>query len=225
MGNPLLRPEYTNSIEAGQLTNWDTGSLLTSIYYRHRTGVIERITRVDSLGISNIYPVNMAKQNAYGIELNASNTIQNWWRINANFNFYRAITNGTYLDKKYGSDTYTWTSRVTSKMTIVKSLDFQAGINYRGAQNILQGRRLPSYSVDLALAKDLFKGNGTATISVRDLFQTRRWRTILDEPGYYSNANNLWNGRQILLTLNFRLNRSKETRTNDNSGGGMDEDN
>lgn len=225
MGNPLLRPEYTNSMEAGQLTNWDTGSLLTSIYYRHRTGVIQRLTLVDSVGISHIYPVNMAKENAYGIEMNASNTIQNWWRINANFNFYRAITTGTYLDKEYGSDAFTWTSRITSKMTIVKSLDFQAGVNYRGAQNILQGRRLPSYSIDLALAKDIFKGKGTVTFSVRDLFQTRRWRTILDEPGYYSNSNNLRNQRQILLTLNFRLNRSKETRNNDNSGGNMEDDN
>lgn len=224
MGNPLLRPEYTNSLEAGQLINWNSGSLLTSFYYRHRTGVIERITMVDSLGLSHIYPVNMARQNAYGLELNASNNIQNWWRINANFNFYRAITSGNYLDKSYGSDTYTWTSRVTSKMTLFRGLDFQAGINYRGAQNILQGRRLPSYSVDLALAKDILKGNGTVTFSVRDLFQTRRWRTILEEPGYYSNSNNQWSVRQFQVTFNFRLNRSKENRNTENNSGGMEDE-
>ncbi len=227
MGNPDLDPEYTNSLEAGHLFNWDNGSLLGSVYYRYRTGVIQHITLVDSIGFNRSYPINLASQNAYGVELNSSMTFWDWWKVNGNFNFYRAITDGVYENKTYGSDTYTWIGRVTSKMTIDKKWDFQAGMNYRGAQITLQGRRLPSYTIDLGLARDLFKGNGTVIVSVQDLFQTGRWRNIIDEPGFYSSSDGMWRGRQFRVTLNYRLNRKKSSKDalDERGGGDMEGEN
>ncbi len=212
VGNPDLNPEYTNSMEAGYLANWDNASLLGSVYYRYRTGVIQRITLVDSVGFNRVFPVNLSTQNAYGLEFNGSLTVNGWWRMNGNFNFFRAITEGTHEGTSYGSDTYSWMGRFTSKMTLLKKWDFQAGINYRGAQITLQGKQLPSYNIDLGLARDVFKGKGTVIFSVQDLFQTRRWRTIVDQPEFYSNSDFLWRGRQFLLTFNYRLNRKKSSK-------------
>jgi outer membrane receptor protein involved in Fe transport len=61
-GNPELRPEYTHSIEGAHLLNWSSGSLLSSAYYRHRMGVIQRITIVDSIGFNRIFPINLATE-------------------------------------------------------------------------------------------------------------------------------------------------------------------
>lgn len=223
VGNPDLDPEYTNSLEASYLANWDNASILGSVYYRYRTGVIQSITLIDSVGFNRIYPVNLATQNAYGLELNGSATIAGWWKLNGNFNFFRAITEGRHEGIDYGSDTYAWLGRFTSKMTIMK-FDFQAGINYRSSQITLQGKQLPSYNIDLGLARDILKGSGTVIFSVQDLFQTRRWRTIVDQPDFYSNSDSLWRGRQFLLTLNYRLNRKKSSKdaVPEVGGGGND---
>ncbi|MBC7923351.1 MAG: TonB-dependent receptor [Ferruginibacter sp.] len=210
VGNPNLNPEYTHSMEGGYLLNWESGSLLSSLYYRYRTGVIQRIILVDSVGFSRVFPVNLATQNAGGLEFNFSNTLQNWWRLNANFNFYRSVTSGRYQQQLLESDTYTWTSRVTSKMTFFKRWNFQAGMNYRAPQRIPQGRELASYAIDLGLSRDVLKGNGTLTLSVRDLLNTSKRRTIIEEAGYYSTSSFQWNARQILLTFNYRLNRKKD---------------
>ena len=43
VGNPNLNPEYTHSFEFSHLLDWSKGTLLSGIYYRHKTGVIERI--------------------------------------------------------------------------------------------------------------------------------------------------------------------------------------
>jgi len=223
VGNPDLNPEYTNSMEAGYLANWENASLLGSVYYRYRTGVVERITLVDSVGYNRIYPVNLSTQNAYGIEFNGSVTLMGWWKMNGNFNFYRAVTNGDYEGVNYHSDTYTWMGRFTSKMTIDRKWDVQAGINYYGSRITIQGKQLPSYNVDIGLARDILKGRGTVIASVQDLFQTRRWRSIIDQPDYYSNSNSLWRGRQFLITFNYRLNRKKSSKdildSNDRGGG------
>ncbi|WP_162056420.1 outer membrane beta-barrel family protein [Pontibacter pamirensis] len=209
-GNPDLNPEYTHSMEGGYLMNWGSGSLLSSAYYRYRTGVIQRITIVDSVGFSRMYPVNLATENAYGLEFNLSSTLQSWWNLNANFNFYRAITEGFHQDRLLESDTYTWTSRVTSKMTFFRQLNFQAGLNYRGPRQIPQGRELAMYAIDLGLSKDVLKDKGTLTLSVQDLLNTRKRRVVIEEEGYYATSTFQWSARQVLLTFNYRLNRSKK---------------
>lgn len=70
-GNPELMPEFGNSYEAGYLRYWDTGSVLTSVYYRYRTEVFERITIDEGDGISRRLPINLSTEQAWGIEFTA----------------------------------------------------------------------------------------------------------------------------------------------------------
>lgn len=224
-GNPALRPVYTNSIEIGYLLDWDFGSILSNVYYRQRKNVIERIiTEPDSAGRSMVVPVNLSKENAYGIEFNLSLTVQDWWRINTSANFYRAITNGSYEGEVLESDTYTWTTRTTSKMTLFRNLDFQASFNYRAPRITTQGRDLSIYSLDLGLARDIFKGKGTITAGVRDLFNTRKRRAIIEREDYYSNSTFQWRSRQFSVTLTYRLNNAKERQRNNQEERMDDED-
>lgn len=211
VGNPNLKPEYTHAYEAGYLLDWENGSILSSVYYRHRTDVIQRIvTGVDSTGRTRIMPTNLAEENAYGVEMNFSVSIHNWWKVNSSANFYRAITEGSYEDELLQSDTYTWTARATSRMTFFKNLDFQATLNYRGPRITTQGKNLAIYSVDLGLSRDILKGKGTLAASVRDLFNSRIRRNIVDTEGYYSNTRFQWRSRQFLVTFTYRLNQAKE---------------
>ena len=220
-GNPNLRPEYTNSIEAGYLLNWASGSLLSNLYYRYRTGVVEEIALVDSLGFTRRYPVNLATEDAYGLEFNFTFNPVNWWRLNTNANFYRAIREGDFNEQRFFSDTYTWTTRTTSRFTIAKSVDFQVGFNYRAPRLTTQGRERSMYFVDLGLSKDVLKGRGTVTLAVRDLFNTRKFRSTIrtetPEERYFSERSNQWRLRQTLLTFTYRLNMKQEARDSEPS--------
>ena len=225
-GNPALRPEFTNSIEMGYLLDWDFGSILSNVYYRHRKNVIERIvTAPDSAGRSRIVPVNLSEENAYGVEFNLSLNVQDWWRINTSANFYRAVTDGTFEGEVLESDTYTWNTRTTSRMTLFKNLDFQASLNYRAPRITTQGKDLSIYSVDLGLSRDILKGKGTITAGVRDLFNTRKRRSIIERNDYYSSSTFQWRSRQFTINFTYRLNREKERqRSNQDEPRGDFED-
>jgi outer membrane receptor protein involved in Fe transport len=228
VGNPNLRPEYTHSLEAGYLLDWKNGSILSSLYHRHRTDVIQRIVSdIDSAGRTRIIPINMAQENAYGFEFNVSLNVKNWWKINSSANFYRAITNGEYEGEKLHSDTYTWSSRTTSRLTLLKAWNFQTSFNYRAPRVTTQGKDLSIYSVDLGLSRDLLNGKFTVTANVRDLFNTRKRRAIVDREGYYSRSEFQGQRRQWMITLTYRINREnkKDTeeereRDGDNDGEG-----
>jgi outer membrane receptor protein involved in Fe transport len=221
VGNPNLNPEYTHSIEGAYLLDWGKGSILSGIYHRHKKGVVERIRILDTLsGITNIIPVNLSTQNDLGLEFTFSLAANEWWKINSNLNFFRAVAKGRFNDNILGSETVSWTSRTSSRMTFFKQLDFQAAFNYQSPRINTQGKDLAIYSIDLGLAKDVFKTKGTLTLNVRDLLNSRRRRSIVDIPGYYSSSNFLWRPRQLTLTLNYRLNQQKIEKKNDNEEEG-----
>jgi outer membrane receptor protein involved in Fe transport len=216
-GNPNLRPVFTNSIEAGYLLDWDNGSILSNVYYRNRRNVVQRIlAKPDSSGRTVVIPINLSNENAYGVEFNLSLNVQDWWRLNTSANFYRAIMQGLYEGEVLESDTYTWTTRTTSKMTFFKKVDFQASFNYRAPRITTQGKNLSIYSIDLGLSRDIFKGKGTITANVRDLLNSRKRRAIVDRDGYYSNSIFQWRSRQFTITFTYRLNRAKERQRNNN---------
>lgn len=210
IGNPDLDPEYTHSMEVGHLKYFESGSLLSSIYYRHRTGVIEHIRIADSTGQVLSYPVNLSTENSYGIEFSAGFNITDDWNVNGNFNFYRSITEGSYEGESLESDSYTWNTRASSKVTFFKKLDFQTSFYYRAPRNSTQGRRLSSYSIDAGLSIDFLKKKGTITLSVRDLFNSRKWRSIIDTPEYYSESEFQWRSRQVQLNFSYRINQKKK---------------
>ncbi len=224
-GNPNLRPVFTNSVETGYLLDWDYGSILSNVYYRHRKNVIQRIiTEPDSAGRSRVMPINLADENSYGVEFNLSLNIQDWWRLNTSANFYRSMMKGVYEGDVLESDTYTWTTRTTSKMTFFRKWDFQASFNYRAPRLTTQGKDLSIYSIDLGLSRDVLKGKGTITANVRDLMNSRKRRAIIDRDGYYSNSEFQWRSRQFTVTFTYRLNKAKERQRNNQEERGEEED-
>jgi outer membrane receptor protein involved in Fe transport len=223
-GNPDLNPEFTHSFEAGYLQYFEKGSLLSSVYYRNQTGVIQRVTLEQFTDSSDIpillsQPINLAEKNSYGLEMNLSYDLLKWWKVNGNFNFFRAITRGGYEGQNFDADAITWTARASSKMSIPRFADFQLTFDYRGPQNLPQGRSLAMWSLDGGLSRDILKKKGTLTLSVRDVFNTRRWRSLVDQPGFTSVSDFQWRARQFQLSFVYRLNQTK-SRGERGEGGG-----
>jgi outer membrane receptor protein involved in Fe transport len=205
-GNPDLNPEYTDSYEAGYFLDFEKFNFLSTVYYRHRTGVIEEFSSVDSAGITHIIPINIAIQNAYGLEFNLTYELGRSLRFNSNFNFYKAITEGNYNQKDFTSETYSWTNRSSLAIRLLGN-DFQTTLNYRAPRITPQGKDLSYFYVDFGISREVFKGNGTLAFNVRDLFNSRKRKSIIDSDGLYSKSENQFHPRQIQLSLIFRLNR------------------
>lgn len=209
-GNPDLNPEFTNSFDIGHIKYVGKGSISSSIYYRYTTGKIIRIRRVDEDGNSTTRPENLATENSYGAELTSSYAPYPWWKLDGSLNFFRAITNGDNLDVSYQSDTYSWFTRATSRFTFWKSTDFQLRGNYEAPQQTPQGTRKAIATLDLALSRDVLSTNGTITLNVIDVFNSRRFRSITQGANFYTESSSQGRLRQINLTFSYRLRQAKK---------------
>lgn len=228
LGNPNLSPEFTHSLETGYLLDWEHGSILSSVYYRHTRNEIERVySDVNpETGRTYIIPVNLATEDAVGLEFNLSLDLWKWWNINSSANFYRSVTQGTYEGNSLYGDTYSCRTRTVSKISFLKAWDFQTSFNYRSPRVNTQGKDKSVYSIDLGLSRNVFNGKGTVTANVRDLLNSRKRRSVVNTENFYSSNESQWQPRQLTLTFTYRLNRERsfqrERRTN--NGGGFDND-
>jgi outer membrane receptor protein involved in Fe transport len=209
-GNPDLNPEYTHSLETGYLKQWDRGSLLSSVYYRHTIGVMERMLTSDSVGFTVLFPVNLGVEDSYGIEFSGSFEPTKWWSMNGSYNFYRAIREGSYLDQDFSRDTWAWNGRISSKWTFKRKFSCQTSFNYRSKQITTQGKSLASYNWDAGFALDIFKGDGTLTFSAKDILNTRKRRHETYGDTWSNISEFQWRSRQFTLSLSYRLNQKKE---------------
>ena len=216
-GNPLLEPEFTNSVELGYLHHLSFASITSSVYYRHTTDIIERVTttiQTDSTQIQVSMPMNLSTENAYGVEFVLNADIADWWSTNTNFNFYRQIIDGGELEgfetDNISSDTYTWNARTNMQFKISDGLSAQTNFFYRAPMENIQGRSKALYIMDAGISKDLFNKKGKLTLSVSDVLNTRRWRSIVITDDFIREGEFQWRPRTFTLGFTYQLRRSNK---------------
>lgn len=222
-GNTNLQPEFTDSYELSLLKYFQKGSLFSSVYYRHRTGVINRITVVNSAGFTVMQPVNLATEDNFGLEVSGSYRFNEKLNVNANANFYQAFTRGSFEGENLDNEVFTWNGRAVVKMEVLPKTDFQTSFRYTAPQTTPQGRSRSIYSLDLSLGKDILQGKGTLVASVRDVLNSNRRRSVIDNGTLYSESNFQWRARQFLLSFNYRINQKKKSGRPSNGMGGGDD--
>ncbi|MFA7325918.1 MAG: outer membrane beta-barrel family protein [Candidatus Kapaibacterium sp.] len=208
-GNPDLNPEYTDSYELGYLLNWEAGSILSNVYYRHGTDIIQSVTYIDTNGITQIRPSNIGIQNSYGVEFNLSNDITDWWNTNINFNLYSSTITGNESVYNLNTEYFSWNTRFSSKLKI-SSYNFQITANYRAPEGTPQGENLSMWWLDFGLSTDILDNNATLTLSGQDVFSTRLRRSIVNGETFSRNSDYQWRKGQVTLTFAYRINQAKK---------------
>ena len=208
-GNPDLDPEFSDVFELGHIKYFDKGTLTSSVYYRNTNGKIDRIRSVDDQGNSITLPQNLNNEQAMGVEFTSNYNPYKWWKLDFNANFFYADIDGSNIAKSYGTSTYSWFVRQTSRFTLAPAFDMQLRGNYEAPQRTAQGKRKSLYYFDYSVSKDVFKGNGTLNLSVLDIFNTRKSRSITEGSNFYSEGTYQGRRRQLNVTLNYRIKQSK----------------
>jgi len=224
IGNPNLTPEFSNSYEAGYLHYWNSGSLLTSFYYRHRTEVIEDITEQRS-GVLYRFPINFATEKSWGIELSADQEIANSLNLNANANIFKSNTEGSYENQAFNSTSDNFRGRMRLRWEVTEGLNYQASMRYRGPSNTPQGTREGMTMLDTGMSYDLMDGKAKISLNVRDVFNSQHFNNTVTTDGnpntdFYSHREFSWSSRSFSLNFQYFFGKNNQDRRGGGQGGG-----
>lgn len=222
-GNPDLDPAMTNAFDLGYMQRWTGFTLSTSAYVNVTDDAFQFVKRINGTTangtpITVSSPINLATEYRYGFEFTVNATPFKWWRLNGNFNFFRKETQGDYTftdfngnqeTQNFDNTSYSWFTRITSRVTLPYKIDWQMNGMYRAREETAQGIIKANLSANMALSKDIFKDNGTLSLNVSDIFNSRKRETEIHLPQSNSFSEMQWRGRQINLSFTYRFNQKK----------------
>ena len=221
-GNPDLDPEFTHAMELAYIRTGEKTTFSGSVYYRRSNGVIQWISTFED-GVTYTRPQNLATSNDWGLEGTFSYDIKEWWRVDGNANVFRSIVDGGNLGENFAAEVLSMTARLNSQFE-TKWFNFQLNLNYRAPRQTTQGRALAITTLDLGARKDIMDGKGTIALRVRDLFNSRRFRSEVFGDDFFQRSNWQRSVRQINLGFTYRLRKTKERGGRGGSRGGGDYD-
>lgn len=229
VGNPYLKPQFTNSFEINYTRKTKIGSISTVVFYRIINQEITRYVSIDPNNTAvNIMSYENFKDNeSFGAEISGNLDFAKWWSANIGADIYfrtiRGIVSTSFVERKANI----FNARINNTFKANKNLRFQLFAMYRGAEQGLQFMRNPMYRMDLGSSYNVLKGKGTLSARVSDIFNKMKFSFDGDLP-YSQQGSFNWESRTIYIGFNYRFGggnnsalQRKQRDKNETQGGGM----
>ncbi|MBU4537574.1 MAG: TonB-dependent receptor [Weeksellaceae bacterium] len=233
-GNPDLNPTYENSFELGYSLSKSKVTFNPTLYYKKSEDEVNmyQYSGLNADGNTVIYtmPVNAGTEAQYGVDINATYDPFKWWKIMGSANLFGYKNEGSYGDFDFSGEGFSSRFRLTNTFKPTKTTSFQIQGFYRGAQNTVSQQREPMYAVNLGASQTIWKGNGTISFNIQDIFNTRVRENFTTTPSYSQYNFMQWQPRQFTVSLSYRFKQGdkvdqpkRKKDVNSNSSGDDDQ--
>ena len=213
IGNPALRPQFTNITEAGYKTNWSAGYLYAALFHRMTDGTIVRIgsTVPGSTIIYNIFQ-NAGRSYNSGAEVIWQQQFAQWLTMNTSMTIYRNIINKFSIENKYPvTSSYTSVKqkltsgnvKINAMLKLAKGFEAQLSTVYLAPDIIPQGKTGSRFSVDAGIKKQV--KNGDYFINATDLFNTLVIKKTVNGDGFRYTSSDYYETQVIRVGYNYKF--------------------
>ena len=215
VGNPGLRPQFTNSVEVGYKTSWIKGYLFSAAYHRFADGTI---TRISSLAPNSnlIYVIfqNAGRSYNSGIEIVVTQELAKWYSFNLNVNGYHNQINAFSVRNEYPvPNTFTADKQeiISGNMKLNNTFHFSKGIDaqltaiYLAPDIIPQGKIDQRFSLDLGIKKKLQEGKGELFLNATDILNTMIIKREIQGQGFNYISTDYYETQVIRVGYNYKF--------------------
>ncbi|UXP32668.1 TonB-dependent receptor family protein [Reichenbachiella agarivorans] len=215
VGNPALRAQFTDAIEIGYKTNWNTGYFYSALYHRMANATISRIsTTVDSTNL--IYAVfqNIGKSYNSGLEIVFSQEVNDWLLLNLNLNGYHnqinayTVTNLYPVENVFSVDKqemFSGNIKLNSTFQISSRIEAQLTAIYLAPDLIPQGRIGARYTLNMGIKSSIQDGKGELFLNATDLLNSMVIKQTIDGNNFSYTSSNYYETQVIRLGYNYKF--------------------
>lgn len=215
VGNPGLRPQFTNTFELGYKASFTKGYFYSALYHRNTNGTITRIaTQVPPSTL--IYTVfqNAGKSYSTGIELILQQNVSKIFSLNTNANLYRSVIDAFTVENKYPVSSVYSAAKQTITSGNVKlncllhlpgKTDIQVTGIYSAPDIIPQGKIDTRFSLDVGIKKQIQKGKGELLLNASDILNTLRIKKEINGDGFKLNSTDYYETQVFRIGYNYKF--------------------
>jgi hypothetical protein len=216
IGNPSLRPQFTQNMELAYRLLWQTGSFYTSLYHKIIDDYYTRIYIQDPTYAEITIKAydNLGSATNTGIELGLDQTVTKAWKVTASANMYsntifahegqiRFPEEQSYIiDKRTDTPVYL---KMTNQITLPYDFVFEMTAQYFSAKNIGQGRELSRGGIDFGMKKNFLGKKLEINLTASDIFNTMGLRQRIEADGFIAEYQNFYETQIFLLALKYKF--------------------
>ena len=240
LGNPELRPQFTNSVEVNYTKTLEKGSFTAGVFVRSINDQISRILYPDPADASGEKQImtftNYDNNTAYGFEASFNYKITKWWDIQPSIDFssinqegivflYDPVTKKSNpLERKITVAAFN--GRMNSNFKVNKRLSFLLFGFYRGATDGLQNNSHEMYKMDIGSRYTLLNNKMNISLRFNDVFNSMKYAFDTMYP-YPQLGQFTWESQTVYLGLTYNFGgakiknlQRKQREDNTNKGGG-----
>ena len=230
VGNPFLKPEYTDSYELN-FGRYSKGiSLSLGAYYRHTTDKMERYKKVRDDGVSVATYANLNDKKTKGIEYSAVGSLGQKLRLIFSGSVYWDEINTELFGADYDRTAQGQRVRFTTMWNINSSTEFMFFIFYMPPRDMAIGKMNAMSFSSMSIKKKLMDERLNLTLNLGDPFGLsgfgfESWGDIDDDGkrDWYQVSNRNWNSQTVRLTLEYRFGKMEDrSRFSRQRGEGME---
>ncbi len=215
VGNPTLRPQFTNLFELGYKGNWKTGYFYSAAFHKIADNTITRIASVVP-GSKLIYSIMQNAGRSYntGLELLYSQDFKKLLTVNMNFTGYQNIIEAFSVYNKYPApNTFSaerqslvsWNSKLNVLVHLKKNTDLQLTAIYLAPDLIPQGKIEARFSLDFGMKKQIQKGKGEVFVNATDLLNTMQVKKSIQGMGFMYISTDYYETQVIRIGYNYKF--------------------
>lgn len=218
VGNPYLRPQFTDAFELAHKYSWTSGSLFSAVYHRLINDQYMRIFSIDDSNpdydiVNRIYQ-NIGSATNTGLEFLLSQDIANNWKVSGTLNWYSNAIDayqGTLLfpfERTFDIEKSTanaWDAKITSEFDLPKDITFQLTGVYYSNRNIPQGEELARSSIDLGIKKSFWNKKADLTFSASDIFNRFGIQQKITNEGFTALYQNFFETQIFRLGFKYKI--------------------
>ena len=226
VGNPFLKPEYTDSFEIN-LSRFSRGlSLSLGGYYRHTTDKMQRHKEMRADGVSVATYANITDQKTQGIDYSIVGSLGRKLRLMFSGSVYWDEINTELYGSDYDNTSQGQRLRFTTMWNMNPTTEFMFFMFYMPARDIAIGRMDAMSFSSMSLKKKFMEERFNLTLNVSDPFNLSGFSFYTEGENWQQQASRNWSSRTVRLTLEYRFgkmeDKSRYSRQRD-QGMGMEE--
>ncbi len=228
VGNPKLLPEYMNSFEFGNMLNFESTAINSTIFYRMNENVMTEVrTPIDSIRTLS-REENLLSGTTYGAELMWSQDIVKGWKFDISGSYYNNSFSGSIKStdssqvQTLTNSSNSWNTKFSTFINLFGFVDFQFSVYYNAPQNSPQGKESANYWSDMGLKYITMDGNLTFNARLSDAFGTMKHSNTTNGVGFYGESYHKRVSQVLYLGFSYKFNdykRQNQKRLDDSRGG------
>ena len=225
VGNPFLKPEYTDSYEIN-LSRFSRGlSLSLGGYYRHTTDKMQRHKEMRADGVSVATYANITEQKSQGIDYSVVGSLGKKLRLMFSGSVFWDEMNTDLYGDDYDNTSQGQRLRFTTMWNINPTTEYSFFMFYMPARDIAIGRMDAMSFSSMSLKKKFMEERFNLTLNVSDPFNLSGFSFYTEGENWEQQASRNWSSRTVRLTLEYKFGKMEDkSRYSRQRGRGMDMD-